>query len=174
MIATALHPKTELAPGRYHLDADGRLHPNRPSLIAAVAIVNVRERGAPSRPVLMPTAGREDAPMRSMARREKPTPVHLPADVKEALDEEDAAHAEFVANLAAARKARGTASQSRRAGIAIDGKRLAAAMRAKARPQAKVKAQPTERAKSREACLYCGAAGANGCDHFLPFEAPVP
>lgn len=115
----------------------------------------------------LPAAPRTEQLTRPMARRPKPTVVHVPASEIIEPDEDDEALAEFEAKLKAV-QARRSKKPPMKSEPKIDGARVAAAHRAKvaARP---AKKHPIRRALGPGECHRCGIRGAIGCDHFLPY-----
>jgi hypothetical protein len=172
-MSSRLHPRRTLTAGRYRLDRFGRLYPEKEKRIQAVAIVIVRAKPAPSpkQPAKVnPTPERADRPLRSLARREKPTAVQGFEAIVAMDQHDDVANAvdEFDAKLKAVR-ARRSKAVSKNPEPAIDGKRVAAVYRAKVRKPAPEPKIPTEHALSREECRSCGIPGWRGCEHQLPY-----
>jgi hypothetical protein len=168
-----IRPAQPLRQGRYHLDRYGRLHAAPPRGTRTVAIVIVRMKlpepsAAPAAPVKVAPPPRELPPTRPMARRAKPTVVHVPEDVLSKSTPADDAMTEFYAKLQAvrARRGKGTAAEP---ATKVDGAKIAAAHRAKplGPPPKKI---PTRRALSDGECHQCGTRTTIGCEHFLPFE----
>ena len=114
------------------------------------------------------TPPRPEAPLRSLARREKPRAVPGIEDMIEQLDEDDEFIRQLQAKVAAKQAQRG--KRPAPAEPKIDGKRVAAAYRAKSSKPAPQRRHPTRRALGPGECTYCGIPGFRGCEHFLPFE----
>lgn len=138
-----LCPVVPIEPGRYLLDADGRLHPERYcGFIKAVAAVQIRPRATddPGPAKVAATAARmvsinpdpdaprrEDKPIRSTGRK----PAHATREHVEPYDDET--WLEFLDRLRAvkARREAGEVVMSKPRPVGFDGARLAAAYRAK-------------------------------------------
>ena len=142
-----IHPQEALAPGRYLLDPDGRLHPERfRRFISAVAAVTVRCRVQPSVPV-----------PKSTSKRARVTDDTGTDRFRQAMKRLDARKADRARVLTRDKPAR------------VDGAQIAAAFARKKLAPPPPPEPPTERALTREECKFCGVPGFKGCDHFLPF-----
>ena len=166
-------PSEELPAGRYVLDDMGKLWPaDEPLPLSsnAVAVVAVKPRHLRAIPrCLDPTPPRRViAPMRSLARHERPTPVQVPQDALSPTADDEAVMQEFEAKLKAVRARRAQASPAT-AAPSINGPAIAAAHRARPLGKPPRKA-PTRRALGPGECHRCGTRGALGCAHFLPFH----
>lgn len=143
----------------------------RAACAAEAAVREARFREAKRLTVAHPsevTQRRPEAPLRSLARREKPRAVPGVENMIEQPDGDD----EFIRQLqtrVVAKQAQRTKRTPMKAEPAIDGGRIAAAYRAKASAPRRQPKVPTRHALSREACVNCGIPGSRGCDHFLPF-----
>lgn len=179
-------PARDIEPGRYLLDAEGRLQPMRyAKFVRAVAIVTVkaREEKSPEKPaervepvaappepkIFIPAPERRPDPiLRPMARKAKPTPVRVPVEVLSDGSDDDE-YAEFQRRLAAKRAERVEAAA--RTATRIDGIRLAAALRQReSKPSPSPAKRPTKYAQDNGPCRFCGVRGSIGCEHFLPYE----
>lgn len=184
MLAAAtidIRPSIILGNGRYLLDEDGRLHPERfralvrpvaavvVTMKASVALPIVEEKPAPAattieRKAPLPPTGDRIAPMPAPApapkKASKPKLVRTvkpQVTVQDVFEREDRAPA--------------TRAQAIRVAAKLDTKAFAAAARARAaapKPVKKIEA-PVEHAKSPDPCRKCGANGRRGCEHQLPF-----
>ena len=136
-----IHPQSELTPGRYLLDRDGRLHPHRFNrFIRAVAAVTVREKVLPP-----PTTKQlENGPER-----------HPDGDVM----------AEFASALDTVRKRKSAAVQKTK----TDFKRTAQAHRRKpVRKVVKTGSPPALYAGPNAACQNCGVRSDKHLEYGCP------
>jgi hypothetical protein len=186
-----LHPQHELKPGRYLLDREGRLHPDRYSgFIRAVAAVTVRckpvkvikaqgsgQTAQALKPERPPHPDRGNL-RRQPAKKASPPPVITkpakPAPRPSALRTKADGLALFDKVLDRVKEA-GPARARRieKPAPPLDAERYAAARERERQARVKrdaIKLPPMVRAQSAEACGICGASGRNGCDHYLPFE----
>lgn len=187
-----LYPQQPLAPGRYRLDHEGRLHPIRFAFVRAVAIVSVRAKPGRSVEQIRADCAAEAAVHEERVRQAKrlttahPLPATVrPLEIDRSLarrkvtpavpapqDSDEAAMAEFSAALARVQQRR----QSKAGAITkpatpkIDGQAIAAAHARKKAVPPPPKKPPTRRALGPGECHRCGIPGFRGCDHFLPYK----
>lgn len=123
-----LHPQYELPAGRYLLDGEGRLHPERyRGFIKAVAVVRVRAMRKAAIKLDPNPPRREDKPLRSTGRK----PAQATQEHVEPYDDET--WLEFLDRLGTvkARREAGEVVVSKPKTAGFNGARLAAAFRAK-------------------------------------------
>lgn len=183
--SVSIHPQHDLPAGRYLLDHDGRLHPERfRGLIKPVMIVTViskvvdkiradcaaeaaehagriREAKRLTTAHPLPVTPRPREIDRPLGRRKPATAPREPDEPRkaDAIKTLKAAHARVRARQAV----------SKIEMPKIDGKAVAAAYSRKKLVPPAPKQPPTQRALSAEECRFCGIPGRKGCDHFLPY-----
>lgn len=194
-----IHPQHDIVPGRYRLDWEGRLHPERYGFIRAVAMVTVRARAtndvrAPDaaekiRAECAAEASEREARFREAKRLTVAHPTKVsPQRAERAL--RSLARQEKPANRPAPKPAPEVSDEDedfadfkRRVAAKQAARLKAAAMISEPKIDGKQiaavhremklgpppKKVPTRRALTDSECHSCGTRTTIGCEHFLPF-----